>query len=119
MIERGEYGLVTTNGVTYTYGRHHLGLPELVTTGLTSKLSEWLLRSVDHIEEPGEFAGVLAIKASTRKLVFARYLADASIEALQILWPDSEGRWPWDHGYQGSSQPLLGGNDVHLEDPRG
>lgn len=60
----------------------------------------------------GLFEGYEAVLRKVRKEAYADTLVWASrfhgnddFEALQIVWPDQEHRFPWDDGYAGPTQP--------------
>ncbi|HET6736328.1 DUF4262 domain-containing protein [Mycobacterium sp.] len=108
----------------YTIGLHDRGLPELVVTGMPSALSALTLNAVargavdgivykpgDHIEiEQRMILEVVEVEHPDAHLNFAIALAGPQVRALQLVWADERGRWPWDarwsHGRR--RQPVLG-----------
>jgi Domain of unknown function (DUF4262) len=108
----------------YTIGLHQLGLPELLVTGVTT---ERALALLDYfIEEaiaagpsaPGDrvvLAGALMIEAvhvdhPDAHMAPAVELFGPGLRAVQLVWTDLLGRWPWDKGFDfdGLRQPVLG-----------
>lgn len=108
----------------YTIGLHLLGLPELLVTGLAPKQALWLLNSCAKRvmaglrPRPGD---QLSLPAGTRLEIVGVAQPDAhmgigvaiegpDITALQLVWADGRGRWPWapnfDDGHR--RQPVLG-----------
>jgi len=108
---------------SYTVGLSTLGLPEIVTTGMPFGSSHEFLNMVAQEMRDG-----LALAHGTRSTRFtdsgdisfihvedtrgltavkARY---GKVAALQLIWPDSTGAYPWDAGYRNppEAQPLLG-----------
>jgi hypothetical protein len=97
---------------TYTIGLPKtLGHPELILYGLPSSQAHGILASaIDEIRsgatlEPGKrYSRVLrefdvevrACHPSGRPLNAARGFAGGDVEAVQIVWPDPEGRFPSD-----------------------
>jgi hypothetical protein len=133
-IERHGWGYVHVQGgdaadFTYTVGltRFH-GHPELAVTGLGAYQATTLLDDLAgevrcgfrlaagdrlseqcceahrlqlvQVEDPRRLAQAQAIYASSAGLV----------PALQVVYTDDQGHWPWDRGWAGgpATQPLLG-----------
>jgi hypothetical protein len=109
----------------YTIGLHQLGLPELLTTGLAAKTAARVMNSIAHsmvdeeaivlpamhIDYQGEFLfEVVEVEHPDVHLTFAVRLQDNPIHALQLVWADDRGRWPWERGWGHGRrrQPVLG-----------
>jgi hypothetical protein len=108
----------------YTIGLHDRGLPELVVTGMTSLHSAHTLNAVataavdGSVYKPGEHIAlgqrmvleVVEVEHPDAHLNFAIALCGPEVRALQLVWADEHGRWPWDarwsHGRR--RQPVLG-----------
>lgn len=108
----------------YTVGLHQLGLPELLVTGVTTERALVLLdyfgheTIVDGAPEPGErreffdLAQIEAVRIDhpDAHLHLAASLFGSKVRAVQLVWTDMRGRWPWDDGFDfdGLRQPVLG-----------
>jgi len=114
---------------TYTVGLTRFqDHPELIMLSLPNRQAQELLnilggRVRDGTRlEPGRLeAGVSPIKDYpvwlipvddwvSHPLGVAKAIYGVEITALQVVWPDSSGRFPWEDGYNhvGCPQPLLG-----------
>jgi len=108
---------------SYTVGLTFRGWPELIITGLPMAVADAFIRNaVDVQVEKGAFrAGDLTDELAESGDVMLMAADDVSgmsatteivgaFSALQLVWPDSAGHFPWDAGYRNSSasQPLLG-----------
>lgn len=100
--------------------------PEIIVFGLPFSVAHTVLNDLASkvLEEgvtlsPGEerhdvFRGFparfLEVKDSTEHLCVANALfgEDGPIPALQLIFPDAEGRWPWDADSGVAAMPLLG-----------
>jgi Domain of unknown function (DUF4262) len=108
----------------YTIGLHQFGLPELMATGVTT---ERALALLDYfIEEtiskgaprPGDQImlcdtakiEVVHVDHPDAHLDLAVSLFGPKLRALQLVWTDLRGRWPWDEkfDFDGLRQPVLG-----------
>lgn len=108
------------------------GAPELIVVGLKPELGKWIVNEYYSRASKGEvFApGVLylgflegfAVKfvpvAREHREEYMRstcWLHDGSdFEALQLIWPGTNGVWPYDPGasdWMRANQPILSGND--------
>ncbi|MFR9806108.1 DUF4262 domain-containing protein [Pseudonocardia sp. RS010] len=112
----------------YTVGLHLRGRPELVVTGLPARHAAELLDGVAahllHSEtppEPGERVPLhegpvvefVALPHPDAHLNVAVTLLGPEIRALQMVWADERGHWPWDPGFRAArgargGQPVLG-----------
>jgi Domain of unknown function (DUF4262) len=108
----------------YTTGLHQFGLPELIATGVTTERALVLL---DHFVDetmrtgplrPGvrlDFLGIAAIEVvdvdhPDAHLGLGVALYGRDIRAVQLVWTDMSGRWPWESEFysEDGSQPVLG-----------
>lgn len=107
----------------YTVGLTGRGLPELVIFGLGHDAARSVLNAVagrlvagEQVEAPARLRGVVkgydvTVMTVTdfQLLPLAFKVAGVpSIRALQIVWPDGQGRWPWEPGSGVATMPLLG-----------
>ncbi|MGI6797038.1 DUF4262 domain-containing protein [Gordonia sihwensis] len=121
----GVLGDAANPPLTYTTGLTAHGRPELVMTGLPPDLAGILL---DHaaravVADPGfgpgsdvparlrrpvRFRAIDVIDAGALRLT--RVVYGARFDAIQLVWPDDDGRYPWQSGYSipARVQPLLG-----------
>lgn len=106
----------------YTVGLTAQGLPELLVTGLRAELAAQLLNGVaSYVREqtvlPGEtmecgphFGEFVRVDAPAEHLLGAVELYGPDVRALQLVWVDDRGRWPWERGHRAGrgGQPVLG-----------
>jgi hypothetical protein len=109
----------------YTVGLHERGFPELAMTGLHALTALRVLNSiahsmVDHGEEvkpamhldhEAEYLlEVVEVEHPDVHLKMAVNLYGFRIRAMQLVWADNRGRWPWDRGWGHGRrrQPVLG-----------
>lgn len=109
----------------YTLGLTPYGKPELVVTGLPLPRATWLLNEVaqyvlettvpragDKVHvEGGPVMEVVSVTEPTAHLKVAVELYGSAIQALQLVYADDRGHWPWDAGFRGrhrGGQPVLG-----------
>jgi hypothetical protein len=109
----------------YTVGLTEAGRPELIMTGMPLTKATALLDALaDHVmhahaPKPGRrvtLRGGLAIEIvevtePSAHLLVAVELYGPSVQALQVVYADYRGRWPWESGYRGDGrggQPVLG-----------
>lgn len=60
---------------------------------------------------PARFLGVPAEQATTHLPLVAWAYEDAATPAVQLVWPDKQGRWPWDPDVRrgfAAQQPVIG-----------
>jgi hypothetical protein len=109
---------------SYTVGLTDHGQPELVVTGLPQRRATDLLNDVAahllHAEAPAPGERVpltggpmLEIVQVTEPSVHLRVAAEFSgpqFTAIQLVYADDRGHWPWDCGFRGGrgGQPVLG-----------
>jgi hypothetical protein len=108
----------------YTVGLAGHGLPELVVTGMPYDRAVDLLNNVaEHVlhadaPRPGEVVSlrggpvieVVRVAEPGVHLAVAAALDEPRFTALQLVYADDWGRWPWDTGFRGGDggQPVLG-----------
>ena len=108
----------------YTVGLTGLGRPELLVTGLVPTRAVVLLNAVAahlvHAEVPapgeqvplvgGPVVEFVRLPHPEVHLLRAVDLYGSTVEALQVVWTDDRGRWPWQLGFRSSrgGQPVLG-----------
>jgi hypothetical protein len=108
----------------YTIGLHHCGLPELLITGVHPPRALQILNTVaehcvhhdapapgDGIELPdGRLLEVVEVTEPAVHLTRALDLCGPEVRALQLVWTDDQGRWPWapDFNPGGPRQFVLG-----------
>ncbi|MBU9763038.1 DUF4262 domain-containing protein [Mycobacterium sp. TNTM28] len=109
----------------YTVGLHDRGLPELLITGLPPDVSTRVLNSLAHmIVDDGIVLGpamhidyqdrflieVVEVENPDVHLKFAIGLFGPQVRALQLVWADDRGRWPWDFDWDNGRrwQAVLG-----------
>jgi hypothetical protein len=108
----------------YTIGLQDRGLPELLVTGLSQESAARVLNDVavaavgGRVFEPGTHIAVgdgplleiVEVDHPDAHLNFAVALCGPDIRALQLVWADDRGRWPWAAGWGPGQrrQPVLG-----------
>ena len=107
----------------YTIGLTHHGLPEFLMTGISPELALQVLGGIAEsapevdVPEPGErriFRGGTLVEVVEVEQPDAHMNAAVAIygplRALQLVWADGRGRWPWAAGfnYGRGTQPVLG-----------
>lgn len=107
----------------YTIGLTDCGLPELLVTGMREAAAATLLNTVAarvlhqelEAEQPLELAAglvleVLRVDRPQDHLLTATALYGEQVRALQLVWPDEQGRYPWQQGRRAArgGQPVLG-----------
>lgn len=108
----------------YTIGLHARGLPELLVTGLPPKRAQWLLNTFarrvvvsgkpvagDEVSLPaGTRLELVDVAHPDAHMGMAIAIEGPAITAVQLVWADSRGRWPWAPGFDGGQlhQPVLG-----------
>ena len=108
----------------YTIGLHDRGLPELLVTGLSPEGAAGLLNDVAgaamagrdlapgvHIAVgAGPLLEIVEVDHPDAHMNFAVALGGPDIRALQLVWADERGRWPWAAGWGQARRrlPVLG-----------
>lgn len=109
---------------SYTIGLHQWGLPELVVTGEQPSRTAELLNNVarDAIcgvpltpgtqfrVKSGLLIEVVDVDHPEAHLNYAFGVQGPGVRALQLVWADSHGRWPWSASFRPGKrrQPVLG-----------
>lgn len=108
---------------SYTAGLAARGWPELIITGLPAEVADAFIKNAvevqaatgpfragDRSNELTDSGEVLFIAADDVSGMTATSEIIGAFSALQLVWPDSAGCFPWDADYRNSSasQPLLG-----------
>lgn len=108
----------------YTIGLHARRLPELLVTGLEPRHAQWLLDTFAKrtLGGPTPVAGQrVLLPAGARveltevgqpdaHMGMATAIEGGDITALQLVWADDRGRWPWAPNFDDGCrfQPVLG-----------
>jgi hypothetical protein len=108
----------------YTIGLHDWGLPELLITAVSPQRATRLLNTVardavagkalipgQQIKVPsGPLIEIVEMGHPDAHLKFAVALGGPDIRALQLVWADGRGRWPWSAAFCDGRrcQPVLG-----------
>lgn len=108
---------------SYTVGLTTFGHAEVIITGMPFDASQSFLNLVGAdvrdgksfaagertatLTDTGSVAFIDAVDDRGLTAVRARY---GAVPSLQLIWPDSTGRYPWEVGYRNppEAQPLLG-----------
>jgi hypothetical protein len=117
-------------GFAYTVGLTPLGHHELLVTGMKHRDAASLLNDLAHhlvCHDGSPFVAgdrqqlkdgmsieFVDVAEPTVHLVTALSLYGPGIRAVQLVYADDHGRWPWEVGFRGN-QPVLGPRS----DPRG
>jgi len=121
----GIYGDADTTPFAYTTGLTEFGRPELVITGIAPAPACRILNAAGHritagaAFSPGDTVDrvlaepylpyVLPV-VDDAELTVTRLLYGPDVEALQLVWPDRYGHYPWEPEFtiDRDQQPLLG-----------
>jgi hypothetical protein len=109
---------------SYTVGLSDHGKPELVVTGLPHRRALDLLNDVAahlmHAEAPvpgervpltgGPLIEIVRVSEPSAHLGIATMFCGPQIPAIQLVYADDRGHWPWERGFRGGrgGQPVLG-----------
>jgi hypothetical protein len=109
---------------SYTVGLTGHGKPEIVVTGLPRQRATDLLNDVAahlvHADPPtageqvpladGPLIEIVEVAEPSVHLPVAAELCGGQLAALQLVYADDRGHWPWDRGFRGGrgGQPVLG-----------
>ncbi|RWA17393.1 hypothetical protein MBRU_07125 [Mycolicibacterium brumae DSM 44177] len=111
----------------YTVGLHARGLAELVVTGVTAERAVMLLNGIadycvkrvqpkpgETMTLPGGIAEFVQVRRPDVHLLNAIRIYGPEVCALQVVWADRRGHWPWCPDFDGGrgSQPVLGARVV-------
>jgi hypothetical protein len=108
----------------YTVGLHDCGLPELLITGVSAQRATRLLNTVakDMMSGRGLTPGqkvavrsgplmeVVEVTNPDAHMEWAVAFGGQGVRALQLVWADGRGRWPWAAAFSDGRgrQPVLG-----------
>ena len=109
----------------YTVGLHDRGYPEFLVTGLAARHATWLLNLFSkrtiargRVPVPGERVvlptatrvELVAVEHPDAHLYMAVGIGGRDIRAMQLVWADDRGRWPWAPDFDAGqgTQPVLG-----------
>jgi Domain of unknown function (DUF4262) len=108
----------------YTIGLHDWGFPELSITAVSAQRASRLLNTVardavagknltpgQQIKVPaGPLIEIVEMSHPDAHLNFAVAFGGPEIRALQLVWADGRGRWPWSAAFCDGrrKQPVLG-----------
>jgi Domain of unknown function (DUF4262) len=114
-------------GYAYTIGLTEVAEPELLVTGSSRRRSHELLHEVAehvlHDRAPqvglvvplrdGPVIQLVHVEVPDVHLRVAADLYGPGVRALQVVWQDDRGKWPWDTGHRAGKggQPVLGTRD--------
>jgi hypothetical protein len=112
----------------YTVGLTDHDRPELVVTGLTHGRATDLLNRVAahllHAEAPtpgeripltgGPLIEIVRVAEPSAHLIDAVEFCGPRLAAIQLVYADDRGHWPWDRGFRGGrgGQPVLGAREA-------
>jgi hypothetical protein len=108
----------------YTVGLHDCGLPELLITGVSAERAGRLLNTVAKdmmggtVLSPGQkiairsgpLVEIVEVANPDAHMKWAVAFGGAEVRALQLVWADGRGRWPWAAAFSDgrARQPVLG-----------
>ena len=108
----------------YTIGLTEHGLPELVVTGVSPRRAARMLNRFAELfvqrgaPLPGEkipmlggaLVEIIEVEHPDAHLYVAVAFYGSRLRALQLVWADGRGRWPWAPGFSAGlrRQPVLG-----------
>ena len=120
---------------SYTVGLTNHGNPELVVTGLPRQRAADLLNDVAahlvHADAPsagervpltvGPLIEIVPVAEPSAHLDIAAELCGPGLRAIQLVYADDRGHWPWDRGFRGGrgGQPVLGPRAAMAAQPPG
>lgn len=108
---------------SYSIGLHRRGQPELLVTGLPPRHATWLLNTfAKRISPRNPVAGeryslpararveVVDVEQPDAHMGFTIAIEGPAVRAIQLVWADDRGRWPWAPDFDGGDffQPVLG-----------
>lgn len=127
MVEHGwavQYVESDRTPLAYTVGLHDCGLPELLITGVSSQRAMRLLNTVakdmmsGNTLKPGQklavrsgpLVEIVAVANPDAHMTWALAFGGPDVRALQLVWADGRGRWPWAAAFSDGRgrQPVLG-----------
>lgn len=125
----GVFGSQTSSPFAYTIGlEQSYGHPELLITGIDPQIGQWFIRRLverinigESLSTDSPHKGLTKFPLHLREVDTERasrdhmlgaenyYGGPSEFRALQIVYPDPKGRYPWDAGYHFPPQDLLFG----------
>jgi hypothetical protein len=119
-----QYVEIPKRPFAYTIGLHDRGLPELLVTGLPPREALWLLNTFakrtlvglrpaagERVSLPaGTRLELVDVEHPDAHMGMAIALQGLDVDAVQLVWADDRGRWPWAPGFDDGRrcQPVLG-----------
>ncbi|WP_209305823.1 DUF4262 domain-containing protein [Mycobacterium sp. PS03-16] len=114
----------TPTPFAYTLGLHECGLPELLVTAVCPHCATRMLNHVASVlireDAPpagrrmtlpdGQLVEFVEVSQPDAHLGTAVNMFGREVRALQVVWADANGRWPWSPLFNpgGDRQPVLG-----------
>ena len=108
----------------YTIGLHERGWPELLVTGLAPQQAGWLLNTFakrmlsglkpvagEQVSLPaGARVELVRVDHPDAHMGIAIAIEGPDVAAVQLVWADDRGRWPWAPNFDDGRrpQPVLG-----------
>lgn len=108
----------------YTIGLHDCGLPELMVTGVSPQRAHRLLNAAARDAmggraltpgsrlalNPGPLIEIVEVDHPDAHLNLAVAFGGPDVRAVQLVWADGRGRWPWGAGFCDgrTRQPVFG-----------
>jgi Domain of unknown function (DUF4262) len=108
----------------YTVGLHDCGLPELLITGVSAERAGRLLNTVAKdmmggtvlsagqkvAIRSGPLVEIVEVANPDAHMKWAVAFGGPELRALQLVWADGRGRWPWAAAFSDgrARQPVLG-----------
>lgn len=103
----------------YTVGRTRKGFPELVIYGLNMQTSQTLLNDLHKREVEfkhkeivddliKDYPAMIIDVTKEHECNMAINIYGDLVTVQQVVFPDAEGRWPWDEGSKVNIFPILG-----------
>ena len=127
MLEHGwavQYVESDRTPLAYTVGLHDCGLPELLITGVSSQRAVRLLNVVASdlmsgkrltpgqkvAVRSGPLVEIVKVTNPGAHMKWAVAFGGPEVSALQLVWADGRGRWPWAAAFSDGRgrQPVLG-----------
>ncbi len=127
MVEHGwavQYVESDRSPLAYTVGLHDCGLPELLMTGVSAQRAMRLLNIVAGdmmggkslipgqkiAVRSGPLVEIVEVANPDAHMEWAVAFGGPEVRALQLVWADGRGRWPWAAAFSDGRgrQPVLG-----------
>lgn len=100
--------------MSYSVGLSDMGLPELITFGIPAETARFLLNTSAKKMKNGQLKTAVAMEEIANSPLFfmpvpkertdgflnvANSRAGRDLDAIQLIWPDAKGRFPWDDNF--------------------